>query len=109
MSKVLGWAGKFEESRSLALEAIGVLGEDAESLFLAGASSHALGDHAQAEAHLRRAVAARPASGRAHLWLGRTLLARGQRDEAVAHLRQAVRLMPGNPEAQRRLDAALTK
>ena len=109
LSKVLGWAGKFEESRSLALEAIELLGEDAESLFQVGAYSHVLGDHAQAEAYLRRAAAASPASGRAHLWLGRTLLARGQRDQAIAHLRQAVRLMPGNPEAQRPLDAALAK
>jgi len=105
LAKVLGWAGKFEESRRLALQAIELLGDDPESCFHVGVSAHLLGDSGQAIACLRRAVAIGPGYGRAHFWLGEALAARGQREEAVAHYRQAAELLPDDPRPRERLAA----
>jgi len=103
LAKVLGWAGKFEDSRRLALQALERLGDDAESCFHVGVSAHLLGDAGQALAYLRRAVAIDPGYGRAHFWLGEALAARGQRGDAAAHYRQAAELLPDDPRPRERL------
>ena len=107
LAKVLGWAGKFEESRRLALQALDLLGDDTESCFHVGVSAHLLGDADQALTYLRRAVAIDPGYGYAHFWLGEALAARGRRGDAVAHYRQAAELLPDDPRPRKRL-AALT-
>jgi tetratricopeptide (TPR) repeat protein len=95
LSKVLGWGGKFEESRWLALQALEFLPDDPESLFQVGAYSCILGDYEDAEEYLRRAIAANPTYGRAHLWLARTLNALGRHEEAEVSQRDAMRFLPG--------------
>ncbi|MFW6108361.1 MAG: tetratricopeptide repeat protein [bacterium] len=98
LAKVLGWAGKFEESRRLALDALAVLGEDPESCFLVGVAACVLGDGEQAAAYLRRAIATSPGYGHAHYWLGETLAAQGRLEEAIAHFQRAEALLADPPE-----------
>ena len=68
-------------------------------IFLASA-----GRDAEAEDHLRRAVAIYPDYAQAHYNLAVVLNRRGARDEALAHLRTAVALAPENASARRLLD-----
>jgi len=107
LSKVLGWAGRFEESRRLALQALELLADDVESLFQVGACSQVLGDAQQAVTYLRKALELDPTYGRAHLWLGNALIDQGQTEAAIRHYRDAVRLLPDHAEARRRLTKAL--
>jgi len=93
LSKVLGWGGKFEESRWLALQALEYIPDDVECLFQVGAYSHVLGDHEQAELYLRRALAIDPTYGRAHLWLAKTLRHLGRKDEANVAQKDALRFL----------------
>lgn len=103
LSKVMGWAGKFEDSRRLALQALERLGDDAESCFHVGVSAHLLGDADQALTYLQRAIAIAPGYGHAHFWLAEALAARGDRDEAIAHYRRAAALLPGDAKVSKRL------
>ena len=107
LSKVMGWAGKFAESRSLALDALEFLGDDAESLFQVGAYSHVLGDADQALAYLRKAVEVKAHYGPAHFWLGEALARQGDLDQAIRHYTRAVDLMPDDAKARTRLAEAL--
>jgi tetratricopeptide (TPR) repeat protein len=61
----------------------------------------------RAEAALRKAVALRPDSPRAHTDLGTALLAQKKLPEAEAAFREAIRLNPRFPEAYTRLGEAL--
>jgi len=68
-------------------------------IFLADA-----GRFAEAEDHLRRAVAIFPDYAQMHHNLAVLLVRRGARDEAEQHLRRAIELAPGNPLPRRLLD-----
>lgn len=57
----------------------------------------ALGEHASAERHFRRALELSP-DHNAHFYFARWLLRRGRGPEALAHLRTAVQLSPGKPQ-----------
>lgn len=70
----------------------------------AGIFLAAAGRDAEAEDHLRRAVAIYPDYAQAHYNLAVVLNRRGARDEALTHLRAAVALAPGNAMARRLLD-----
>lgn len=107
LAKVLGWAGKFEESRHVALQAIELLGDDPESCFQTGVAAHLLGDGDQAAAYLRRAIDARPGYGHAHRWLGEALLKSGRRQDALAHFRRAAELLPDDEAVGKRLAEVL--
>jgi protein O-mannosyl-transferase len=62
------------------------------------------GRFAEAEDHLRLAVAIFPDYAQMHYNLAVLLVRRGARDEAVQHLRRAAELAPGNPLPRRLLD-----
>ena len=62
------------------------------------------GRAAEAEEHLRRAVAIYPEYAQMHYNLAVLLARRGVRDEAKEHLRRAIELAPGDPLSRRLLD-----
>jgi tetratricopeptide (TPR) repeat protein len=68
-------------------------------IFLADA-----GRFAEAEDHLRRAVAIFPDYAQMHYNLAVLLVNRGAREEATQHLRRAMEIAPGNPLPRRLLD-----
>ncbi len=65
---------------------------------LRGSALYALGDHAQAEASLRRALALDPRDAQAHYFLALALWAQGRQDEALAEIDLAF----GNPDIRAR-------
>ena len=127
-----------KRERSIARRVVVVVVESAGTAFVllqtGRAESRLEGAGAAAEAlpHLRRAVELAPESASAHNDLGVMLAQQNQLDEAIGHFRQAIRLAPdfaeanrtvshdavllqeairlapGNPELQRRLQAART-
>jgi tetratricopeptide (TPR) repeat protein len=64
------------------------------------------GNHKQAVARFRDAIALQPAYGPSHLLLGVSLLALGRTSEALRELKQAARLMPEQPQAHLQLARA---
>ena len=64
-----------------------------------------VGRFAEAEQHLREAIAIYPDYAQMHYNLAVLLVRRGARDEAVAHLNRAIALAPGNPLPRRMLQS----
>jgi len=91
LSKVLGWAGKLDESYRLAMQAVDLYPEDARVQYNAGLTAHLSGRKAQAVAHYRRAVEIQPDADEPHGNLGVLLEEGGLVDEAIVHYRLAIR------------------
>jgi tetratricopeptide (TPR) repeat protein len=64
------------------------------------------GNHEQAVARFRQALALQPEYGPSHLLLGSSLLALRRNDEALRELKRAVSLMPEQPQARLQLAKA---
>jgi len=83
LSKVLGWAGKMDESYRLAVRAAELYPEDSRIQYNAGLTAHLLGRKDEAVVHYRRAVEIQPDADDPHGNLGVLLEESGQLEEAI--------------------------
>ncbi len=110
LSKVLGWAGKLDEARKLAIRAARMAPELAAVHHQAGLSAHLTGHLDEAVYHYRETIALAPATATAHSNLAVILDEAGNDHQAVVHYRQAIALLGDKNAAYReRLQAALAK
>jgi tetratricopeptide (TPR) repeat protein len=108
LSKVLGWAGKLEESAALALRAIERGPELAEAHYQAGVTAQLLGRPGEAIGHYRRALGLAPRVATAHGNLAAAYEAEGRTLLAIRHYRRAIELLgPGRSPYRDRLVATL--
>jgi tetratricopeptide (TPR) repeat protein len=91
LSKVLGWAGKMDESYRLARQAVELYPEDSLIQYNAGLTAHLVGQKAAAVEHYRRSVELQPDADEPLGNLGVLLEEAGQLDEAIDHYRRAIR------------------
>ncbi len=91
LSKVLGWAGKLEESDRLSQQAAEKLPGDSRVQYQAGLSAQLQGRNADAERHYRLAVEAQPDADLPHQNLGVLLEEKGDLVGSVEHYRLALR------------------
>lgn len=83
MSKVLGWAGKNDESDHFALQAVDLLPEDAEVRHLAGNACFRRGDLQGALEHYRRSIELNPNVAPAYYGVGLVMTRQGKTAEAI--------------------------
>jgi len=101
LSKVLGWAGKLQESYRLAGQAVELFPDDSRIQYNAGLTAHLMGRKNEAVTHYRRAVELQPDADEPHGNLGVLLQEAGQLDEAITHFRLAISYAR-NPETAAR-------
>ncbi len=101
LSKVLGWAGKLQESYRLAAQAVELYPEDSRIQYNAGLTAHLVGRKEEAVARYRRAVELQPDADEPHGNLGVLLEESGTIDEAIHHFRMAVRFARTSDTATR--------
>ncbi len=94
LSKVLGWAGKYEEAGRLVDRAAATIPEDSGIHLQKGSLLRQAGDKQGALAEFREAVRLAPWDPRAHRSLGLTLSELGFLTEAQTVLEAAIRLDP---------------
>ena len=110
LSRVLGWAGKLEEARKLAVRAAELAPRSATVHHQAALCAHLTGDIAEAIRHYRRTLELDPNTATAHSNLAVILDEAGQDREAAVHYRRAIALLSDKNAAYReRLQAALAK
>lgn len=95
LSKVLAWAGKFEEAERIARRALKIFPEDAETLNNLGVMLYHRGRYPEATEMLRHAAGAKPGYAEARYNLGRCLQETGDLEGAEAAYTEAVRLRGG--------------
>jgi len=108
LARVLGWAGKNEEARKVALQAAEMAPADAEAYYLVGVNAENLGRSREAKRYYRQAqqlnlhedisqfrqvLEGRPDDAATHYKLGVALSMTGQ-SGGLKHLREAVGLKP---------------
>jgi tetratricopeptide (TPR) repeat protein len=99
LSRVLGWAGKFEEADRLALRAESLApGDPWVHVQIANARLRR-GDLADAARHFERALSLQPGLADAHVGLGNLYLKQDRRDQAAHHYRRALALDPATHRA----------
>jgi tetratricopeptide (TPR) repeat protein len=108
LSKVLGWAGKLQESYSLAVQAVELYPDDSRIQYNAGLTAHLIGLKNDAVGHYLRAVEIQPDADEPHGNLGVLLEEAGRLDDAIVHFRAAIRYAR-NPETARRNSANLAR
>ena len=91
LSKVLGWAGKLQESYRLAAQAAELYPDDSRVQYNAGLTAHLIGRKEEAVVRYRRAVELQPDADEPHGNLGVLLEESGRIDEAIHHFRLAIR------------------
>jgi tetratricopeptide (TPR) repeat protein len=91
LSKVIGWAGKLQESYRLAAQAVELFPDDSLIQYQAGLTAHLVGRKEEAVARYRRAVELQPDADEPHGNLGVLLEESGRIDEAIHHFRLAIR------------------
>jgi tetratricopeptide (TPR) repeat protein len=107
LAKVLNWAGKTEEPRRLALQALETTPDDVEALFIVAETAQRQGRSDEAVDYYGRTLAANPEYGKAHQNLGNLLFERGDLTGAERHYRETIRLRPGIPDGFVNLGAVL--
>lgn len=108
LSKVLGWAGKLQESYRLAAQAAELYPDDSRIQYNAGLTAHLVERKDEAIARYRRAVELQPDADEPHGNLGVLLEEAGHLDEAIHHFRLAIRFAR-NPETAHRNSANLAR
>jgi len=101
LSKVLGWAGKLQESYRLAAQAADLYPDDSRIQYNAGLTAHLVGRKDEAVARYRRAVELQPDADEPHGNLGVLLEESGLIDEAIHHFRLAIRFARSSDTATR--------
>lgn len=94
LSKVLGWAGKYEEAQQLVDRAAVIIPEDGGAHMQRGSLLRLAGDEKGALAEFREAVRLAPWEAEAHRSLGLMLSEIGYLTEALKELETAIRLDP---------------
>ena len=94
LSKVLAWAGKFDEAERLANLAVATIPEDSETHTQIGLSLWREGDRETALVHLRKAASLNPMNAGIHRSMGIVLSEINRKDEALKELEEAIRLDP---------------
>jgi tetratricopeptide (TPR) repeat protein len=114
LSRLLRWAGKFEEGYRLGLLAAEMLPTDAEAFFQVAANAVELGRIEEAIGYYRQALHIEPDYARAHCGLAIALQSQGdtqtdsrRSDEAADHYARALRIKPDYPEAHAGLGQTL--
>jgi tetratricopeptide (TPR) repeat protein len=108
LSKVLGWAGKLQESYGLAVQAVEMFPDDSRVQYNAGLTAHLIGRKNDAVEHYRRAVEIQPDADEPHGNLGVLLEEAGRLDDAIDHFRMAIRYAR-SPETARRNSVNLAR
>jgi tetratricopeptide (TPR) repeat protein len=108
LSKVLGWAGKLQESHRLAVQAVELFPDDSRIQYNAGLTAHLAGRKSEAVVYYRRAVELQGDADEPHGNLGVLLEEGGQLDEAIHHFRLAIRYAR-SPETASRNKANLAR
>ncbi len=101
LSKVLGWAGKYQESYRLAAQAVELYPDDSRIQYNSGLTAHLVGRKEEAVARYRRAVELQPDADEPHGNLGVLLEESGRIEEAIHHFRQAIRFARTSETATR--------
>ncbi len=110
LSRVLGWAGKLEEARKLALQAIELAPDLAPAHHQAALCAHLTGRIDEAVLHYRRTVELAPATATAHSNLAVILDEAGRDRQAAVHYQRAIALLSDKNAAYKaRLREALAK
>ena len=97
LSKVMGWAGKTEEAYDLALKAVELAADDAETQFQAGIAREGADELHEAEHHYRLAGRLDADFEAVHLNLGVVLGKLKRYDEAKAEFQAGLKRTPGSP------------
>jgi tetratricopeptide (TPR) repeat protein len=97
LSKVMGWAGKVDEAYNLALKAVELAVDDAETQFQAGIAREGANELPEAEQHYRRAGEIDADFEAVHLNLGVVLGKLERLDEARAEFQAGLKGNPGSP------------
>ncbi len=105
----LDWAGKQDESRRLALEALESGVETPRILLIAGKHSALQGDVDTARDLYRRAVRADPLSPTPHYQMGLLSIEHGELEAAAAHFFLATVLWPDDAKAHERLGQVMAE
>lgn len=98
LSKVLSWAGKFEEADRLAIRALEMLPHDAETLYQAGSAWFRFGNLDKALEAYEHASRVAPQSAESHFGIGLVWAERGDWIEAIPHYEKAAALKPNFPD-----------
>lgn len=101
LSKVLGWAGKLQESYRLAAQAAELYPDDSRIQYNAGLTAHLIGRKEEAVVRYRRAVELQPDADEPHGNLGVLLEESGRIEEAIHHFRLAIRFARTSDTATR--------
>lgn len=94
LSKVLGWAGKGEESARLALEAVELIPEEADAQYEAGNACLQFRRREEAVRHYQQALRLKPNVPYYYYSLGVAMHEQGHLDKAAVNYREALRLDP---------------
>ena len=103
-ARTLARVPDWKSNLTLALADVATMPRSAKLQAGAGMFLAEAGQAAQAEEHLRLAVAIYPEYAQMHYNLAVLLVRRGSRDEAADHLRRAIELAPSNPMPRKLLD-----
>lgn len=109
LAKVLGWAGKFEESRKLGLRAAEMVPDDPEAEFTLGVVFERQGKLEEAKTHYERSISLAPDDPVSHHNLGRVAMKMGDLDAARAGFEKAISLRPNYAEALANLGNLLSR
>jgi tetratricopeptide (TPR) repeat protein len=109
LSKVLAWAGKFDEARPLAAKASQTLGDNPEAFYLLGLTAEKTGNQIEAIGHYRQALRLMPDFAKAHYNLGVLLDKQGNSAAAVVQYRETLRIQPDHALALNNLANALSE
>ncbi len=90
LSKVLGWAGKMQESARLAQQAVALVPTDSGIQYQAGLTAQLVGRSDEAIIHYRNAISIQPDADLPRQNLGVLLQQKGNVDEAVIQFRAAM-------------------
>lgn len=107
LSKVLAWAGKYEEAFRVALRAIPLAPDNAAIHYEAGKNASYLERNDEATKHLETALRLNPGFVEARTLLGNLLGQRGQNEEALRQCRAALASRPTDPQLHSNLGSLL--
>ncbi|MEQ9411598.1 MAG: tetratricopeptide repeat protein [Fuerstiella sp.] len=106
LSKVLSWAGKYDEADRLAIQAMQILPDDSDALYQGGSAWFRQGNLEQAMAAYQRAADLAPDSAQAHFGLGLVHAELSDWPSAIRHYQKASALKPSFPDIEFNLGRA---